>query len=42
VRGVEHLSVVDASVMPHIPTGNTCLPTMMVAEHAAELRRRRL
>lgn len=37
VRGVGGLSVIDASVMPVIPTGNTCLPTMMVAERAAQL-----
>jgi choline dehydrogenase-like flavoprotein len=37
VRGVGGLSVIDASVMPVIPTGNTCLPTMMVAERAARL-----
>ena len=37
VRGISGLRVVDASVMPVIPSGNTCLPTMMVAERAAEL-----
>jgi 5-(hydroxymethyl)furfural/furfural oxidase len=35
VRGVEGLRVVDASIMPEIPTANTCIPAMMVAEHAA-------
>jgi len=36
VGGVEHLYVVDASVMPVIPSANTNLPTLMLAEHAAE------
>jgi 5-(hydroxymethyl)furfural/furfural oxidase len=35
VRGIDGLRVADASVMPSIPTANTCLPTMMVAEHLA-------
>jgi choline dehydrogenase-like flavoprotein len=36
VGGVEQLYVVDASVMPVIPSANTNLPTLMLAEHAAE------
>lgn len=35
VRGVERLRVADASVMPTIPSGNTYLGTVMVAERIA-------
>jgi choline dehydrogenase len=37
VRGVERLRVIDASVFPVIPGGNTNAPTIMVAERAADL-----
>lgn len=35
VRGMDNLFVADASVMPVIPSANTNLPTIMLAEVAA-------
>ncbi len=39
VNGVESLRVVDASVMPAVPRGNTNAPTIALAERAADLIR---
>ena len=36
VRGVKNLRVIDASVMPTIPGGQTGAPTVMIAEKAAD------
>lgn len=37
VRGIENLRIADNSVMPNITTGHTLAPTLVIAEHAADM-----
>ena len=37
VRGIQNLRIVDASVMPEIPSANLNAPTLMIAEKASDL-----
>ena len=42
LRGIDHLYVADASVMPTVPRANINLPTMMIGERVADLVREAL
>jgi choline dehydrogenase-like flavoprotein len=42
VHGIDSLRVIDASIFPLIPGGNTHAPTVMVAERGADLIRGRV
>ncbi|KAF7366525.1 Alcohol oxidase [Mycena sanguinolenta] len=37
VKGIQNLRIVDASVLPYVPAGNTQAPTYILAERAADL-----
>jgi choline dehydrogenase len=37
VHGIGGLRIVDASIMPNMPSANTCAATMMIAEKAADM-----
>jgi choline dehydrogenase len=37
VRGIDNLRIVDSSIFPTVPNGNTNAPTIMVGEKGADI-----
>jgi len=37
IYGLQNIRVIDASVMPEIPSGNLNAPTLMIAEKGSDL-----
>jgi choline dehydrogenase len=37
VRGIDRLRIVDASIMPTIPSGNTNAPVLAIADKALDI-----